>query len=921
LPALLKSLNQVVSDTYDVGSFDHDIVVNKAAQPKCIYDMHMYWSKKHWGAIREYIRHYLPKKLYPHGEGVVVDPYCGSGMTGVAALMEDKTCILVDASPAAAFISHHYVHPLDPTAFEAAYERMLSEEYDRSLQLELQKIAGRAIPNLQAELDWLYETKCDRCGGAAVTEYVVYSQAFHCPNCPEVVALYDCPVVPVDYQRSSGLRGGSTTEVKRKPVCPHCYKKHGNKGRQEYVISTRSKRFGERPVRIAYTCRNGCSPARDYRDLDDPDPKKARYFKQRDLTKIETLSHANIPHPYPARSMMDVTHPTKPWGMEWRPGRDFRTVEELYVRRNFWALAAIADRANRSGETRGHLMMVLTSFSLNASRMYRYRPSGKGGFKAGSYYIPQLSQNMSVRSQLADKYPDFLSAQAVLCEHELHSPRMVTNDSNSVLWTFPECSVDYVFTDPPYAEKVQYGELNFIWESWLGYNGEWRREETVVKSPGFDPEGLYTADRWESRIRDTFRACYRALKPGRWASICYHDTAEGTWRRVQDALLDIGFEIGSVTVLDPLQKSANQITAEKVVKSDLVINCRKPREGELALSGESAEATQPIRERVRNILEETLSISPGLTRDKLFDVVARRLVERAQFVEHRFEDILHEIATVAEGDRWYLKAELEQLSQHDLANEERAGDAIVRFARLRRQGAPAKYAALVALEQADLCVPNSRGDLDESTVEEWINAHLFKEDRELLLRKNKKKLELGGRLAGIEFYDALFFYFTKYMRGKKANQLPRRNLAEFLAEYLIRFSDGEKWLYRPPEGREETDLRTARRSGLGRRIRAFVNALRESDRLFIESHRPDVRTFVEWLRYCAAVGYFEEGAVLFEDAGFTVDQLQSVTINEVEEETAYDAARGFADICRRRIAAPKTEIGESAELELEDEEE
>src|SRR5882724_6569255 len=64
LPALLKSLNQVVDDTYDVGSFDHDIVVNKAAQPKSIYDMHMYWSKKHWGAIREYIRHYLPKKFY-----------------------------------------------------------------------------------------------------------------------------------------------------------------------------------------------------------------------------------------------------------------------------------------------------------------------------------------------------------------------------------------------------------------------------------------------------------------------------------------------------------------------------------------------------------------------------------------------------------------------------------------------------------------------------------------------------------------------------------------------------------------------------------------------------------------------------------------------------------------------------------------
>jgi DNA modification methylase len=29
----------------------------------------------------------------------------------------------------------------------------------------------------------------------------------------------------------------------------------------------------------------------------------------------------------------------------------------------------------------------------------------------------------------------------------------------------PAISVDYIFTDPPYAGKVQYGELNFVWEA------------------------------------------------------------------------------------------------------------------------------------------------------------------------------------------------------------------------------------------------------------------------------------------------------------------------------------------------------------------------------------------------------------------------------------------------------------------------
>lgn len=39
------------TDEYDVPAFDRDLIVDKAAPPKAIYDMHTYWSKKHWAAI------------------------------------------------------------------------------------------------------------------------------------------------------------------------------------------------------------------------------------------------------------------------------------------------------------------------------------------------------------------------------------------------------------------------------------------------------------------------------------------------------------------------------------------------------------------------------------------------------------------------------------------------------------------------------------------------------------------------------------------------------------------------------------------------------------------------------------------------------------------------------------------------------
>ena len=80
------------TDKYDVPAFNEPITTTKAT---AIYNMHTYWSKKPHDAIRQYIRHYTrPGDL-------VLDPFCGSGGTALAALMEGRKAIAIDRSPAA----------------------------------------------------------------------------------------------------------------------------------------------------------------------------------------------------------------------------------------------------------------------------------------------------------------------------------------------------------------------------------------------------------------------------------------------------------------------------------------------------------------------------------------------------------------------------------------------------------------------------------------------------------------------------------------------------------------------------------------------------------------------------------------------------------------------------------------------------
>ena len=47
---------------------------------------------------------------------------------------------------------------------------------------------------------------------------------------------------------------------------------------------------------------------------------------------------------------------------------------------------------------------------------------------------------------------------------------LISTQSATDLSKILPSSIDYIFTDPPYSNNVQYGEFNFVWESWLKFD-------------------------------------------------------------------------------------------------------------------------------------------------------------------------------------------------------------------------------------------------------------------------------------------------------------------------------------------------------------------------------------------------------------------------------------------------------------------
>jgi hypothetical protein len=84
------------SDTYQRDALE---VHGRHGKASALYNAHSYHTKVPPAAIAAYIEHYT------NPGDIVLDPFCGSGMTGVAALHAGRNALLSDLSPAAVHIA------------------------------------------------------------------------------------------------------------------------------------------------------------------------------------------------------------------------------------------------------------------------------------------------------------------------------------------------------------------------------------------------------------------------------------------------------------------------------------------------------------------------------------------------------------------------------------------------------------------------------------------------------------------------------------------------------------------------------------------------------------------------------------------------------------------------------------------------
>jgi len=341
------------SDTYRRPPFAAPV---KASKATAIYNAHSYHTKVPPQGIVPYILHYT------NPGDLILDPFCGSGMTGVAALMcahppsealhmvsgaqpGPRYAVLNDLSPAATHIATNYCTPVDVETLKREFERIKAE--------------------VKEEFDWLYGTTCDRCGGPATIQYTIWSDVFECARCAEELVLWDVAVDP-----ESG-------KVSKKFTCPVCGKEQ-TKREARWLRSV--------PAVTNYECPQ-CKPSR----AEHPTTEAEKQL-------IAEIEAAEIPYWYP-------TTPFDESYEMWRGvhrDQGITDVSKFYTKRNLKGLARLwTEFAKAEPRISAALQFSFTSIALTTTKMYAYRDTRKGGIHKGTNSVQLFHEVAPAAAALA----------------------------------------------------------------------------------------------------------------------------------------------------------------------------------------------------------------------------------------------------------------------------------------------------------------------------------------------------------------------------------------------------------------------------------------------------------------------------------------------------------------------------------------
>jgi len=269
------------------------------------------------------------------------------------------------------------------------------------------------------------------------------------------------------------------------------------------------------------------------------------------------------------------------------PDRDFPTkfhkdrfsykgitkVSEMFTKRNLKALSLVYNYvSNNKTPYKPLLQLALTNTLLHVSKLKgeNVRPLG-----VNNYWIPDDFIEENVIWRFLDRISNIIEAKKIIQKRYSNNKSkdsgnfIIYNKSSLQLDDLADSSVDYIMTDPPYGEAIQYSELSFIWNTWM--EEEYEIEKEVIINP-VQKKGILE---FHDAINEFITNAHRVLKPSKYFTLCFHNKEVKIWTEIIKMIRNVGFDLEDIKIYNVFGSPYNKHWSKFSPKSDLYVTFKR----------------------------------------------------------------------------------------------------------------------------------------------------------------------------------------------------------------------------------------------------------------------------------------------------------------------------------------------------------
>jgi hypothetical protein len=264
-----------------------------------------------------------------------------------------------------------------------------------------------------------------------------------------------------------------------------------------------------------------------------------------DKNLLEKIKKTKIKEWYPTNSLY------YPDGRAFKKKERYESVDELFTERNLqalaWLMEAIEEEPKK--ELKDFLKIAFSSMVHLCSRMIAVsNPSptshhtafSSTGWTQHSYWYASNYMEQNVWN----KFDSAINGHQGLLKAKVESNKIFKNvkiassfkqilsgkadvyiyngSCFDLMKKLPEESVHYIFTDPPYDASIQFGELSYMWVSWLRMNSNYIKKiiaNEIIRNEHQHKD--FTV--YHSLLSSSFQKMFRVLKSQHYLTVTFHN--------------------------------------------------------------------------------------------------------------------------------------------------------------------------------------------------------------------------------------------------------------------------------------------------------------------------------------------------------------------------------------------------------------